>query len=217
MVGSGKSTACKHLVTRLQESGVEAEYVRFQSLRLLPFSGRASSPADAAAGATRVVRSPRAHGFRLRRLTLFLACGYLARILAFRLRWWRRRNELRFYVLDRYFYDSFVHYELTSRVERVYVQFLRWVMPIPDVAVLLLARPETIAARRPDYAPEYVNAAARTYDELPRHFPQLVAIHTDPGERSTAHLDRLVTEWTAGAPTQTAAATLAPDGRRNSI
>jgi thymidylate kinase len=187
MVGSGKSTAAHHIVARLAAAGVPCEYVRFRFLSRGSVRRRARSRASkAASGADRM--TPRAAGFRMRRLTVSIACGYLARILLFRL-FAARRSSPVCYVVDRYFYDSLVHYALRGWDEQLGLAVLRRAMPVPDLALLLTATPATILRRRPDYAPEYVAAATIGYTRLPTQFPHLVAIATDGPQPDHAALD----------------------------
>ena len=85
-------------------------------------------------------------------------------------------------IANRYFYDNLVHYELDTPRARFYAALLARYMPRPDVAILLLASHETIAARRPNYSRDYVDAVERAYRELPSRFPQLVVIASDTGQ-----------------------------------
>lgn len=117
-------------------------------------------------------------GYRRKRLDFTRAVIYLARIVAFRIyvrRW--RRDEV--FVLNRYFYDLFSHYRLAGRAERIYVRVLRAAMPEPDLAILVVASEDTLAIRRPDYAPEYIAAMAASYAELPDWFPELEELRSD--------------------------------------
>jgi hypothetical protein len=95
-------------------------------------------------------------------------------------------------VLDRYFYDSFVHFTLSSARERLYLAALRWLIPVPDIALVLIASDHTIARRRPDYAPEYVSAAGDKYRTLRTHFPELIEVSADDAETVLDQLTTLV-------------------------
>ena len=187
MVGSGKSTTASLLTRRLEEHGFRPEYVRFRYLRLVGFAKptRPRSTGTASTGAP-----TRGQDFTLKPLTLPRAAAYLVRILAFRLAGIGKGPAC--VVLDRYFYDNFVQYQLRSARERLYAGVLGRVIPVPDLALLLVARDETIAMRRPLYAATYVEDAGRRYRELPAIFPHLVAIRTDSLEESTEALDEAV-------------------------
>lgn len=124
----------------------------------------------------------------LRRLTAAVTAGYAVRILAFRLSGVGAGSRCD--VLDRYFYDNFVHYELTSRRERLYARFLRRLIPAPDAAILLLASDRAIAERRRKYAHEYLVTVAKRYEELTGLFPHLVCIRTDAGGSTSEEIRR---------------------------
>src|SRR5690348_2473061 len=179
MVGSGKTTAATHVMTVLSAAAEPSEYVRFRSITLFGSQRqRAEAPGPERAPAGGAVRW---QGFTPRTLTLPIACGYLARIVAFRV-FAPSRKSATWTVLDRYFYDSFVHFELRSTRERLYLAALRWAIPVPDLSVVLIASDRTIARRRPDYAPEYVSAAGEKYRTLRGYFPELIEVSADDEE-----------------------------------
>jgi thymidylate kinase len=185
MVGSGKSTTAKCVVQLLQASGVQPHYVRFRKLDVFG-GGTARSRRDAAKRRDAADHEPRGAGFRPRRLSAPLAVGYALRILAFRLS--RIGRAAGCVVLDRYFYDNLIHYELEANAARVYVSVLRRLMPRPDLALLLEASNETLAGRRSNYTRTYVEVANRQYRGLPAHFPHLVIIRTDTGSSTREQL-----------------------------
>ncbi len=186
MVGSGKSTAARHLVQLLQDEGFSVESWRFQSLPCFGFlrsrrrTQRMSVEPDEASG-------QRWRGYVPRRLTARVTFGYILRILAFRVYWWKHSRSHQ--VCSRYFYDSFVHYELNTRIERVYAALVHRLIPHPDVAVLLVASPETIAKRRPHYSNAYLTQVWKAYETLPSRFSGLVRVSTDPGQPSFERLE----------------------------
>ena len=183
MVGSGKTTAAAHLQGLLESHGMPVAQWRFQALPcfdiLRPPSTRKRHRPDPD-------RNQRWSGYRRKRLTAGVTLGYVLRILAFR--WFRRRRLLGFHIANRYFYDNFVHYRLDTPMERLYAGLLQRLMPVPDIPILLVASPETIAERRPNYSPEYLAAVEKAYAALRSRFPELVEISTDPGAST---LDRL--------------------------
>ena len=178
IVGSGKSTVAGHAAEFLRHAGIPVSSWRFQSLPcftwLRPRASRLGGhPARAAAGGRRWT------GYSQKPLTARVAFGYALRALSFRV--FRLRHRRGCHLFNRYFYDSFVHYRLTGRRERLYAAILRRVIPVPDVAIVLVASQGTIARRRPQYAPEYITQAAMAYGRLREHFPQLIEISTDAG------------------------------------
>jgi thymidylate kinase len=188
IVGSGKSTAARQAFELLQREGADVEYLRFRSIGTLPFRQRALSTtnADAAAGGAAGVRRK---GYRQRPLSAVRTCGYIARILSFRVARWGAAHHV---VCDRYFYDNLVHYTAHTRRGRACLWLLMRLIPRPDLAVLLVASPETIAQRRPEYAREYVTGVCRAYAELPQRCPKLVAVATDGPEPALPHILDLV-------------------------
>ena len=194
MVGSGKSTTADVMMDSLSGAGLKPQYLRFRYLGLLGFSRTGRSQPDPQDGAER--SGQRGRGFALRQLTPALALGYAGRILAFRFS--RIGNPSRCDILDRYFYDNFVHYRLTSKAERFYAWVLRQLIPRPDAAILLVASDETISSRRPNYANEYVVTVGRQYLQLEKLFPHLIPIRTDAGSSAHDQIRRIAESLTAG-------------------
>jgi hypothetical protein len=194
MVGSGKSTASKRIIELVEAAGGQCQYVRFRSLGFFGLRSAPGGPATATDAALPArTAGPRWSGFRPRTLTLLIACGYAVRILAFRA-FGPRRSSPVYYVIDRFFYDNFVHYALRSRRERVYAAALARLVPRPDLAILLLASADTLRERRPDYAPAYISVAGLGYSRLPAQFPALVTVETDPGQPSGERLERVIVD-----------------------
>lgn len=67
-------------------------------------------------------------------------------------------------------------------------------MPVPDVAILLTAKPSTVTERRPTYSTEYLSSVGEAYGELREYFPELVEIRTDPGEPAFDQLENTMVE-----------------------
>lgn len=187
-VGSGKTTVAAHVIRVLEREGVSATEWRFQSLPCFTFL-----KPQRASRAPEGVESPakRWTGYRRKPLTARVALGYVARILAFRVfRRWRGSRGC--YISNRYFYDNLVHYRLETTLERLYVAVLRTLVPTPDLAILLVASPETIAARRPQYATEYVSSLQEAYKRLHAQFPALVEISTDLGQPTLERVEQVL-------------------------
>ena len=107
-----------------------------------------------------------------------------------------RSDEYR--ILNRYFYDLFVHLRLSRPAERAYFSVLRRLIPLPGLAILVTASPATIQARRPSYAPEYLRGTWEAYHALTTRFPELVVLVTEPGEDVGARLRVLLNGLTPG-------------------
>ena len=188
MVGSGKSTAVRTVAEICQRAGRESRSVRFRSIGLL---GKETSLKAVSKGPGGENRGARWRGFQRRTLTARIALGYAVRVVAFRV-FGPRRSGPECLILDRYFYDSFVHYRLETDLERWYVRMLRRLIPVPDVALLLQASADVLAARRPEYALEYMSSAGRGYDDLAGQFPDLVPVRTDLGDGPWRQVESLV-------------------------
>jgi thymidylate kinase len=181
IVGSGKSTNAKHVFKFLQEQGYPAIYIRFRFLTwrkiFQPLPAKRKRPHAHKKAA------PKAHDKPLRcqptvPLTLVRFLGYLWRTLIFRT-FVRLRLRQKIAIMDRFYYDSFTHYKLTSRTERIYLWILKKAMPVPDLALMLIAEPKVILRRRPHYDAGYVRELYLNYTQIAREFPHLVTIKTD--------------------------------------
>lgn len=180
-VGSGKSTVAAQIVALLQHHGHSgAEIWTFRSLPCFQW-GRGSTR-HAEKGETAPATAVRWKGYRTRRLTLPFAIGYAGRILSFRLYRWHRGDGT--YICNRFFYDNLTHFALRTPLEQLWLGLLRLLMPKPDLAIMVSASPSTIAARRPTYSADYLQAVWRAYDALPRRFPELVVVSTESHDTS---------------------------------
>lgn len=179
IVGSGKTTAATRVAEALREHGVEATVVRFQSLPCfrLPSPSRrsAGAPGPAHEGET---SERRGVGYRQRPLSAPLAAGYVARVIAFRaysVRW----PSSNAHILNRYFYDNFVHLQLRTFRERAYYSLLRRLVPAPDLALHVVSDLPTLASRRPNYSMEYLAVLNEAYRGRLPEFPGVVELRTD--------------------------------------
>lgn len=117
--------------------------------------------------------------------------GYLWRMFIFRIFAWLRLRQ-RITIINRFFYDNFAHYHLTGRIERFYLWVLKKTMPVPDLALILIAEPKVILGRRPHYDAEYVHELCQSYLQVVREFPNLVVIRTDNVDNLSATIAQRV-------------------------
>lgn len=199
MVGSGKSTIARELARIFEQDGRRVQQWRFQSLPCFRWFGGASrqQPSAPRSSSPEAPGAMRGVGYRRRRLTAALAAGYAARMVAFRVFLWREGKADDVLICDRYFYDNFAHWQLATRRERLYARLLHWLMPTPDLAIVLRARSEAIAARNPGYAPEYLVNVAAAYERLDTRFQEVTVIETDASAATRARLERLCARFTA--------------------
>jgi thymidylate kinase len=181
IVGSGKSTNAKHVFKFLQEQGYPAVYIRFRFLTWRKIFQSLSIKRKRQRAHPRAL--PKAHDKPLRcqptvPLTLVRFLGYLWQMLVFRAFVWMRLRQ-KIAVMDRFYYDNLSHYKLTSRVERAYLWILKKALPVPDLALMLIAEPKVILRRRRHYDAGYVHELFLNYAQIAREFPNLVTIKTD--------------------------------------
>jgi thymidylate kinase len=194
IVGSGKSTNAKQAHRFLQEAGYPAVYLRFRFLKaqrilraLLENEQHAAPPAREKAKSQRAAPSLRRQA--IIKLTLARTLGYLWRISMFRI-FAAIRLRRKIIILDRFYYDSLVHYSLTGRRERFYLWLLKIALPVPTLALMLTARPQTILRRRPNYEGAYVRKLYRNYQQMAREFPHLIVLQTDSFKNISAKLSQ---------------------------
>ena len=196
MVGSGKTTIVREIVTFAAAHGIAARAHRFQSLPCISFrlrpSQRARNAESQDATKAPAPASPRWSGYTRKRLTAAAVVVFIVRIVAFRV--YRRTlwRAAEWHVLNRYFYDSLCHYQPRSSVERLYYAIVTASIPRPDVAILVTAGLDTIHARRPEYAREYVELVGESYARVAADIPGLIALSTEPGEPTVERLIALV-------------------------
>jgi hypothetical protein len=190
VAGSGKSTAIRKIIGALEVSGHQVDYWRFRTLRcfryLQPSRGHGSGP-PAASGASPL----RWTGYKRRPLTAHATLTYLARIAAFTLfRWTDRESGYR--VSNRYFYDNFPQFTIETARQRFYRWVLRRATPKPDLALLMVASVETLAARRPSYSREYFHELAIAYREIGLWSDDLIEISTEAGPSAVNDVAQVV-------------------------
>lgn len=186
MVGSGKTTNAKKTLRWLRAQGYEPYYIRFRFINWRSlWRTPASAPWREKENVARTTK-PQAAGHAStprpatndKRLTLAIFLGYLVRIVFFRMfvALHHRRHVL---VVNRYFYDSFAHFRLATAREQ---KLLRWLMqaaPQPELAILLVLKPETSHRRRPAYAFAELQRLAENTLALKHYAPHLRLIATD--------------------------------------
>jgi thymidylate kinase len=182
VVGSGKSTAARHTLDILGGSGLSAKYLRFQSLSSFnrPRRPRGLRPAWSSTPFTPEgdQASMRGYGYRRRKLTLSRTLAYMARAIIFRV-FRLRFDSQTCLVVNRYFYDNLAHYQLKTRVERIYISLLRLIIPAPDLPLVLFASLEATAERRSNYAHAYLGEVRAGYENLRQYFPELIVISSE--------------------------------------
>lgn len=201
IVGSGKSTNAKQTHRFLQEAGYPAVYLRFRFLKarriLRALLGKKHQVLSPMAKKTK----PPRHTTKLRhqailKLTLTRTVVYLWRIMLFRI-FAAIRLRRKIIIVDRFYYDSLVHYSLTGWFERLYLGLIKATLPRPQLALMLIAPPRTILHRRPNYDGAYVQQLHHNYLRLTQTFPYLVVLQTDNFKNLTANISQHVRQTVA--------------------
>ena len=179
MVGSGKTTAVRHILDLLRGENVAVDHWRFQRLPCITLStAPPPSPSIPREPTGRRSGARRGEGYRARILTSATSLGYVVRTVAFRI--YRRWPPTASWVVsNRYFYDSFAHFDLSQGHGRLYARILRRLVPTPDLAFLMVASPETVAERRPQYSLDYIVRVEAAYRSLRELFPELIEINSE--------------------------------------
>lgn len=185
MVGSGKTTNAKKTLRWFCAQGYAPYYLRF---RFITWRSVWRTPATAPwrerenSNVVRKAQAPMNNQARPaethKQLTFALFLGYVLRIVQFRLFMWRHHRS-HLIVLNRYFYDSFMHYRCDSPRERKYLRWLMRAAPRPDLAILLVVRPETAQRRRPAYAFEFLRQLSENTTQLQSLATHIRVVATD--------------------------------------
>lgn len=194
IVGGGKSTNAKQAHHLLQESGYRVVYLRFRFLtwrnffRPLPERKR---PVLASPSPEKKKNSQPLRRRPMVKLNFARTLGYFWRITIFRV-FMAVRLRGKIVVVDRFYYDNFVHYALKGKRERFYFLLLKKILPVPSLALVLIARPQTILRRRPHYDGDYVQQLYHHYTRLAQDFPNLIMLRTDCLKDLTATISQHV-------------------------
>ena len=195
MVGSGKTTVVRHILNVLRREGIEAADWRFQRLPCITLSTAPppAKPVRKDPSVRRPLGPLRGEGYRARALTSATTFGYLVRSVAFRIyRRWPPTSS--WAVSNRYFYDSFAHFDLSQGRGEMYARWFRRMVPKPDLAFLMVASPETVAERRPQYSVDYIVRVEAAYRRLRTLFPELIEINSDIDGHSLEQVEQAVRE-----------------------
>lgn len=166
--GSGKSTQIEALISFLKTKNLGCEVYRFwdDAVAFRSFRERMSL---AVFKGDKGIGSPENP---IRRRDKDVSAWYLTALRlvlytldAVKLRWLTARvgKRKQFVIFDRYLYDELANLPLENTFIRVYTRMLlRWI-PVPDVALLLDADPESAVKRKPEYPLEFVRRNRSSY------------------------------------------------------
>jgi len=199
MVGSGKSTGAKHAMRVMRELGYSPYYLGFRFIGwrelLRPPAQKPWQPRDEIVAPGSPVPDMNSQTKRRievdRHLSFPAFLSFLLRILRLRVFFYLHyRHHL--VVLNRYFYDNFAHFCVTSPRQRRYLRMLLALMPQPDLAFLMVARPDTAFYRRPEYHREELQKISENYAAIRKLASRLIVIATDNVKTVDSQIERNV-------------------------
>jgi thymidylate kinase len=77
-----------------------------------------------------------------------------------------RRSGTDVIIMDRYIYDELANLPLGNKLTQMFIRFVQWLVPTPDVAYLLDADVEAARARKPEYPVDFMHKCRRWYYQL---------------------------------------------------
>jgi thymidylate kinase len=110
-----------------------------------------------------------------------------------------RRSGVDVVIMDRYIYDELANLPLGNKLTQMFIRFVQWVVPTPDVAYLLDADVEAARARKPEYPVDFMHKCRRWYYQLASILGTMTIIPPLPLEEAKqavvkAFEDKLITE-----------------------
>jgi thymidylate kinase len=114
-----------------------------------------------------------------------------------------RRSGVDVIIMDRYIYDELANLPLANRLTQMFIRFVQWVVPKPDIAYLLDADVEAARARKPEYPVEFMHKCRRWYYQLASILGTMTVIPPLPLEEAKqavvkAFEDKLLVESGSG-------------------
>jgi thymidylate kinase len=187
IVGSGKSRGAKQVLALLTAWGYTPYYLRFRFIRWChvffspvrkPWPKRHALSHTEAPHVPVNKQMPKRACSIGKRLSFLRFLGYWLLIMRFRLVMAVHFRK-RLVVLSRYFYDSLASFNVSTEREHKYLRWLFAAVPKPNLAFLMVIRPETAWQRRPAYAGEDLQQLAENYAALRKYQNDLAVIATD--------------------------------------
>jgi len=99
-----------------------------------------------------------------------------------------RKSNLDVIIFDRYVYDELANLPLHWWASRIFVRFIAWLAPKPDVAYVLDADPQAAFARKPEYPLEFLRRNREAYLALSQLIGDITVIDPLPVEAATQRI-----------------------------
>jgi len=170
--GSGKSTQIENLRAALHAAGLTTHLLAFWDNVVVGVKYREGFvhkvyKSERGIGAPGKPVNRRDKNMRGRHLTAMRHFLYLLDAIHLRRILSRTRKiDADVIILDRYIYDELSNLNLANPVSRVFVKFVRAIVPQPDIAYLLDADPAAAYARKPEYPVQFMQKCRQAYFEL---------------------------------------------------
>lgn len=172
--GAGKTTQIDNLCAFLEERGVRYRVFRFwddiaQLTNVREGTGHRVFKGEKGIGSPDKPinrRDKNVRGFPMTCIRMFL---YFVDAVSTR-KVFRRAmaSDVEFVIFDRYTYDELANLNLQNAAVRAYAKFIMWLVPRPDVSVLLDADPDAARARKPEYPIDFIRLNRQAYFDLNR-------------------------------------------------
>ena len=203
--GSGKSTQIDNLRSTLTANGLSSELLAFWDNVVIGTRYREGFvhkvyKSEKGIGApdkpvNRQDKNVRRWYLSLARHGLYLLDAIHLRMVIRR----ARRSGVDVVIMDRYIYDELANLPLGNKLTQMFIRFVQWVVPTPDVAYLLDADVEAARARKPEYPVDFMHKCRRWYYQLASILGTMTIIPPLPLEEAKqavvkAFEDKLITE-----------------------
>lgn len=194
--GAGKTTQINHLLASVQQRGMKVRVLRFWDeiatfTHVREGTGHKLFKGDKGIGSPEAPinrRDKNVRGWPMTCVRMFL---YLADAISLRRTFATvARGDVDFVIFDRYTYDELANLNLNSIVMKMYVRFIMWLVPRPDISFLLDADPETARARKPEYPIEFIRENRQAYFQLNEMIGGLTVIAPADLEIAKAEVSR---------------------------
>ena len=170
--GSGKSTQIENLQATLTASGLNSTLLAFWDNVVVGTRYREAF-VHKAYGSEKGIGAPdkpvnrqdknvRRWYLSISRHGLYLLDAIHLRMVVSR----ARRSGADVIIMDRSIYDELANLPLGNRLTRMFIRFVQWIVPMPDIAYLLDADVEAARARKPEYPVEFMHKCRRWYYQL---------------------------------------------------
>ncbi len=194
--GSGKSTQIANLREALAARGLSSTLLAFWDDAVV-FTGYREGFVHKVYGSERGIGAPerpvnrrdknvRAWYLTLARHGLYMLDALNLRRVVAR----ARRSGADVVIMDRYIYDELANLPLGSAATRAFVHAIAWLVPRPDLALLLDADPDAARARKPEYPVEFMRECRGWYHRLASLLGNMTLIAPLPLEQAKAEVVR---------------------------